>query len=168
MYKKLALLGLLAVAGCKTSAGTDAPLANNAKVYNIYEGAPDWVQQGSGAFSGDRGKGFYGVGLVSHPVSQGVLDWTFVLAVMASPLATRACVDAFGTTDFRPDLPSFTMPTLIIHGTSDATVPIDAAGRAAARGIRQARLIEYDGEPHGLFATAPDRLSADLLTFLRT
>lgn len=66
MYKKLALMGLLAVAGCKTSsAGTDAPLANNAKVYNIYEGAPDWVQQGSGAFSGDRGKGFYGVGSAS-------------------------------------------------------------------------------------------------------
>ena len=112
-------------------------------------------------------KMFYGVGLVSHPVSQGVLDWTFVLAIMASPLATRACVDAFGTTDFRPDLASFTMPTLVVHGTSDKTVPIDAAGRAAARGIAQSTLLEYDGEPHGLFATAPDRLNNDLIEFLR-
>lgn len=114
-------------------------------------------------------KGFYGVGVISHPVSQGVLDWSFQLAVMASPLATLACVDAFATTDFRPDLPAFAgVPTLIVHGTSDATVPIDTAGRAAAKGIPHAKFIEYDGEPHGLFATAPDRLNADLIDFLKS
>lgn len=110
---------------------------------------------------------FYGVGWVSKPVSKGVLDWSFQLAVMASPIATIACVDAFGKTDFRPDLPAFTMPTLVIHGTSDKTVPIDASGRAAAAGIAGAQFIEYEGEPHGLFATVPDRLNADLLGFLR-
>jgi len=77
-------------------------------------------------------------------------------------------VDAFGKTDFRPDLASFTVPTLIIHGTSDVTVPIDASARAAAAGIRQSRLIEYDGAPHGLFATHKDRLTQDLLEFLRS
>jgi non-heme chloroperoxidase len=87
---------------------------------------------------------------------------------MASPLATLACVDAFGTTYFRPDLPAFAgVPTLIVHGTSDATVPIDTAGRAAAKGIPHATFIEYDGEPHGLFATAPDRLNQDLIAFLK-
>jgi len=111
-------------------------------------------------------KQFYGVGLISKPVSQAFLDWTFVLALMASPKATIDCVDAFGTTDFRPDLRSFTMPTLIIHGTADATVPIAPSGRAAARGIPGAEFIEYDGEPHGLFATAPERLNADLIRFI--
>jgi non-heme chloroperoxidase len=111
-------------------------------------------------------KQFYGVGWVTSPVSEGVLDWTFVLALMASPKATIDCIDAFGRTDFRPDLASFTMPTLIIHGTADKTVPIDATGRAAAKAIRGAKLIEYDGEPHGLFATAPDRLNADLISFI--
>lgn len=111
-------------------------------------------------------KTFYGVGLVSKPVSSALLDWTFILAVMASPKATIDCVDAFGSTDFRPDLAAFDIPTLIIHGTSDKTVPIDPTGRAAAAGIAGATLIEYDGEPHGLFATAPDRLNSDLLTFL--
>lgn len=119
------------------------------------------------AFLGTFAKGFYGVGLVSSPVSKELLDWTFQLAVMASPKATIDCIDAFGHTDFRPDLASFTVPTLIIHGTSDKTVPIDPTGRAAARGIPHATYIEYDGEPHGLFATAPDRLNADLLDFLR-
>jgi non-heme chloroperoxidase len=111
---------------------------------------------------------FYGVGFVSKPVSQELLDWNFILAIMASPKATIDCVDAFGRTDFRPDFSAFTIPTLIIHGTADKTVPIDPSARAAARGISGARLIEYEGEPHGLFATAPDRLNADLLEFLRS
>lgn len=111
-------------------------------------------------------KTFYGIGLVSRPVSQALLDWTFVLALMASPKGTIDCVDAFGTTDFRPDLAAFTIPTLIIHGTADKTVPIDPSGRAAAKAIPHASLIEYEGEPHGLFATAPERLNEDLLAFL--
>jgi len=46
-------------------------------------------------------------------------------------------------------------------------VPIDAAGRAAARGIAQSQLIEYEGAPHGLFATEKERLTRDLLNFIR-
>lgn len=111
-------------------------------------------------------KTFYGVGLVSKPVSSALMDWTFMLAIMASPKAMIDCVDAFGRTDFRPDLKAFDVPTLVIHGTSDETVPIDAAGRAAAAGIAGAQFIEYEGEPHGLFATAPERLNNDLLAFL--
>ena len=109
---------------------------------------------------------FYGVGMVSSPVSDALLDWTFTLAVMASPHATISCVDAFGKTDFRDDLASFTIPTLVIHGTSDKTVPIEPTGRAAAKGIPGARLLEYGGEPHGLFATAPDNLNHDLIAFI--
>ena len=64
-----------------------------------------------------------------------------------------------------PISPAFRVPTLVVHGTSDQTVPIDAAGRAAAKGIADAQLVEYDGAPHGLFATESDRLTKDLLTF---
>ena len=109
---------------------------------------------------------FFGVGYVTSPVSQAVVDYSTNLALMASLKATLACVDAFGKTDFRPDLPAFRVPTLIIHGTGDNTVPIDASGRAAARGIAGSQLVEYDGEPHGLNVTASDRLTRDLLTFL--
>jgi non-heme chloroperoxidase len=99
-------------------------------------------------------------------VSEALLQWTFVLAIMASPLATIRCVDAFAKTDFRKDLAAFTIPTLIVHGTSDKTVPIDVSGRAAAKAIKGAKMLEYDGEPHGLFATVPDRLSVDLKEFI--
>jgi non-heme chloroperoxidase len=133
---------------------------------SVFEDMRQQVRKDRFAFLQTFGKQFYGVGLVSHPVSQALLDWTFILAVMASPKATIDCIDAFGRTDFRPDLAAFTVPTLVIHGTSDATVPIAVSGRAAAKAIPGATLLEYDSEPHGLFATAADRLTSDLLTFL--
>lgn len=110
--------------------------------------------------------GFYGVGYISSPVSDDVLDHSTGLALQAGLKPTLACLDAFAYTDFRPDLPAFQVPTLIVHGTSDATVPIDASGRAAAKGIASSQLVEYDGAPHGLNVTEQDRLSNDLLTFL--
>jgi non-heme chloroperoxidase len=133
----------------------------------IFEGIKANVRADRFDFLQTFAKQFYGMGMVSRPVSQGVLDWSFLLACMASPVATIHCVDAFARTDFRPDLKSFTMPTLIIHGTGDKIVPIAASARAAAAAITGAHLIEYDGEPHGLFATVPDRLNEDLIAFLR-
>jgi pimeloyl-ACP methyl ester carboxylesterase len=109
---------------------------------------------------------FYGVGVISHPVSDDVLQYTTNLALMAGLKPTLACLDAFAYTDFRPDLAAFRVPTLIVHGTSDKTVPIDASARAASAGIAGSQLVEYDGAPHGLNVTHQDRLSADLLTFL--
>jgi non-heme chloroperoxidase len=109
---------------------------------------------------------FYGRTALHHTVSEGVLDWTFGMAVQASLKATIDDVTAFSATDFRTEMATIQTPTLVIHGTSDATVPIDAAGRASARLLPNATLIEYDGEPHGLFMTAGDRLNSDLLNFL--
>lgn len=111
---------------------------------------------------------FYGVGWITSPVSQEILDASLMMAMQAGLKPTLACVDAFAKTDFRPELAAFSVPTLIVHGTSDKTVPIDPTGRAAAAGIAQAQLIEYDGAPHGLTVTEKDRLTKDLLAFLAT
>lgn len=109
---------------------------------------------------------FYGVGLLSHPVSEEELQWAWGQAMQASQYATLQCAAAFAYTDFRPDLPHFIVPTLVIHGTSDATVPIEATGREVARSVPSADLVEYEGEPHGLFATQTERLGQDIVTFL--
>ena len=112
-------------------------------------------------------KDFYGVGLLSHPVSDELREWSRNTAMKASLKATLDCAAAFATTDFRPDLAAFNVPTLIIHGTDDQTVPIDASGRAAAKGIAQSTLLEYEGAPHGLFATHKEKFTEDLLSFLK-
>ncbi len=112
-------------------------------------------------------KDFFGVGFVSQPVSDAVLMNAWRQAMMAGLRPTLAAAQAFATTDFRPDLKSFDgVPTLVIHGTSDKTVPIDATSRVVADQVPGATLIEYDGSAHGLFETDKQRLAQDLLDFL--
>ena len=111
-------------------------------------------------------KDFYGVGALSSPVSDEVLMNSWRQTMMAGLHPTLAAAKAFATTDFRPDLASFKSPTLIIHGTDDKTVPIDTTGRESAKAIPGARLIEYDGSAHGLFAIDKERLIKDLVEFL--
>jgi len=109
---------------------------------------------------------FYGVGPLTHPTSDAQVDASRTTAMQASLKATLACAESFATTDFRPDMSAFTVPTLIIHGTEDKTVPIDAAARAALRAIPSARLIEYSGAPHGILATHKALVTKDILDFL--
>jgi non-heme chloroperoxidase len=112
-------------------------------------------------------KDFYGVGMISQTVSEEVIQWSRTISMQASLRATLACQKSFSTTDFRPDLRAFKVPTLIVHGTDDKIVPIDASARAAASGIPGSTLIEYEDGPHGLFASHKARLSRDLIDFLR-
>ncbi len=112
------------------------------------------------------GKTFFGAGLLNFTVTAEILAWAQTIALMASPKATIDCVRAFSETDFRTDMASFTVPTLIIHGDADATVPIDISGRSAARMIKGASLKEYAGAPHGLFFTHKEQLTNDILLFL--
>jgi pimeloyl-ACP methyl ester carboxylesterase len=111
-------------------------------------------------------KEFYGVGLLSHPVGDEELQWAWNTAMQSGQYAAIQSAAAFAYTDFRSDLPHFTVPTLVIHGTADATVPIEATGRAVAAQVPSADLVEYEGEPHGLFATQTQRLCNDLVAFL--
>lgn len=98
------------------------------------------------------------------PVSAAQMQWVVGLALQASPLATLACLRAFGQVDFRSALDVFTMPTLVIHGDADTSQPITVA-RTVAAAIPGSRLIEYAGAPHGLFLTERQRLAADLVRF---
>ena len=113
------------------------------------------------------GETFFGVGMLTSPVSDEMLDWAQVHALKASPKATIDCVRAFSETDFRADLPKLTVPTLVIHGDDDQTVPIDISGREAVKLVPGAQLKEYEGAPHGLFITHKEMLNADLVAFLR-
>ena len=109
---------------------------------------------------------FFGVDTAQYPVSDELVAWARSVSMQASLKATLDCQKSFSSTDFRNDLAAFKVPTLIIHGTEDKTVPIDASSRAAAKGIKDSTLVEYDGAPHGLFATHKRRLTADLIDFL--
>jgi non-heme chloroperoxidase len=126
----------------------------------------DGLAQDRPHFLANFAQSFYGNHLLKSAVSNEILTWTSFMAFAASPLATQESVWSFGKTDFRPDLKSFTIPTLIIHGTADVTVPMKTAGAAAAKGIPNAIFKPYEGAPHGLFVTHKEQLTQDLLEFL--
>ena len=134
---------------------------------SAFDAMAQGITEDRAKFFGGFFKDFFGMGVLSHPVSDELLQWARAVSMQAGLKATLACAKSFASTDFRPDMAAFRVPTLIIHGTDDKTVPIDAAGRAAAKGIAGSLLIEYEGAPHGLFATHKARLTKDLLTFLR-
>ena len=134
---------------------------------SVFDGIVQGIRNDRPAFFAAFGKSFYGAGLLSSPVSGAFLDWTTQLAMQASPKATLDCVRAWSETDFRLDLTTFMVPTLVIHGDSDATVPVEKSGALAAKLVRGAELKIYKGAPHGLTYTDRDKLNADLAAFAR-
>jgi non-heme chloroperoxidase len=110
---------------------------------------------------------FYGDGWITRTVPQEEKDWAWMTTMQAAKWAVLGAAKAFATTDFRPDLPRFRVPTLVIHGTADKTVPIDATARVVAATVPGARLVEYDGSAHGVFAADTQRLASDLTAFFQ-
>ena len=84
----------------------------------------------------------------------------------ASKVAALACMTAFGSTDFREDLPKVDVPTLIIHGDSDGTVPFEGSGQRTHEAIAGSRLHLIAGGPHGINVSHADEFNRVLLDFL--
>jgi pimeloyl-ACP methyl ester carboxylesterase len=104
------------------------------------------------------------IGRNAEPI---LVDWAMSIALQAAPQAQIGCLRAFSETDFRPDLKAVTVPAMILYGTADSPIiPINA--RRTHEGIAGSRLEIYDGAPHALFLTEPDRFNRDLLAFARS
>ncbi|GAA5195445.1 bromoperoxidase [Rugosimonospora acidiphila] len=68
--------------------------------------------------------------------------------------------------DFRADIKKIDVPALILHGTADNILPIDATARPFHQALPQAEYVEIDGAPHGLLWTHADEVNKALLAFL--
>jgi len=88
------------------------------------------------------------------------------LCKQASKAAALQAMQAFGTTDFRDDLPHVTIPTLVIHGDSDGIVPFEGSGQRTHEAIPQSHLHVIAGGPHGVNVSHADEFNAELLKFL--
>lgn len=135
--------------------------------HKVFDEMTENLKKDRAAFLKDFSRQFYGVSLLSNPVSQAHLDGDFIRTYEASHKATLDCADSFATTDFRDDLKKINVPTLIIHGSGDDVVPIEVSGDRTAKAIPHAEYLIYDGAPHGLFVTEKDRLSDDLTAFVK-
>jgi len=133
---------------------------------SVFDGMVDGLKKDRPAFLAPFGKAFFGAGLLNFSVSSELLQWSWGLALQGSPKATLDCVHAFSETDFRSDCQAVKVPTLIIHGDADQTVPVKASSERAATMIAGAELIVYKGAPHALVLTEADRFNADVLRFI--
>jgi non-heme chloroperoxidase len=87
----------------------------------------------------------------------------------ASKASAHASVVAQPTwlTDFRSDIPKIDVPALIVHGTADNILPIDATGRRFKEALPAADYMEIEGAPHGMLWTHAQEINEALLAFLK-
>jgi non-heme chloroperoxidase len=111
---------------------------------------------------------FYGFNRPGAKVSQGLIDNWWRQGMSGGAKAHYDCIAAFSETDFTDDLQAITVPVLILHGEDDQVVPIQNSAHKAIRLLRDGILKTYPGLSHGLFATHPDLINADLLAFARS
>ncbi|MBD8063543.1 alpha/beta fold hydrolase [Oceanitalea stevensii] len=101
-------------------------------------------------------------------ISQDAVTGSWNVAVSSAPMAAYAVVPSW-IEDFRSDVEAVRasgLPTLILHGTADNILPVDATARRFRQLLPEAQYVEVDGAPHGLLWTHADEVNAALRTFL--
>ena len=117
------------------------------------------------AFLEEFSKNFFSAG-GQLKVSESQRVYARNIAAFASPKGTLDCIGAFGRTDFRGDLAKVKVPTLVIHGDSDAIVPFEVSGARTHKAIAGSRLSLIKGAPHGCNASHAAEFNKSLLDFL--
>jgi non-heme chloroperoxidase len=99
-------------------------------------------------------------------VSEDQRQEAIALCHQSDQTAALGCMEAFGTTDFRDDLAKVTVPTLVIHGDGDATVPFEGSGQRTHEAIPGSELVVVEGAPHGFNVSHAEQFNRALLDFL--
>jgi len=109
---------------------------------------------------------FYGFNRHGAEVSEGLIRNWWRQGMMGGAKAHYDCITAFSETDFTEYLQAASLPVLLMHGEDDQVVPIAASAHEAIKLLPNGTLKTYAGLSHGLFATHPDLINADLLAFI--
>jgi pimeloyl-ACP methyl ester carboxylesterase len=110
--------------------------------------------------------GFFGA--PKNNVSSQAMDWWTRMMVDRCSLKVMLDLHKLMTeADFRAELRTLTLPTLIVHGDSDTSAKLELTGRRTQQLIPNSELTVYAGAAHGLPFTHTEQLQADLLAFAR-
>jgi non-heme chloroperoxidase len=110
--------------------------------------------------------GFFAAGKKTDLVGEPFRVYSRDIAAFASAKGTLDCIGAFARTDFRGDLAAVDVPTLVIHGDSDGTVPFEVSGKRSHEAIAGSELVLIKGGPHGVNATHAEEFNRALLGFI--
>ncbi len=100
-------------------------------------------------------------------ISEAAVRGAWQVAAGSAPVAAYAVVPTW-LTDFRADVAKVDVPALILHGTADRILPIDATARPFHALLPEATYVEVEGAPHGLLWTHADEVNEALLAFVRS
>jgi non-heme chloroperoxidase len=125
------------------------------------------VQADRSQFWKDLSLPFYGYNRPDAKVSAGVRESFWLQSMMAGFPASYFCIKAFSETDLTEDLKKIDVPTLILHGADDQIVPIADSALLSAKIVKNAKLVVYEGAPHGMCTTLKDRVNEELLAFFK-
>jgi non-heme chloroperoxidase len=110
---------------------------------------------------------FYGFNRPEARVSEGLIDNWWRQGMMCGFKPAYDCIKAFSETDFTEDLKKFDVLTLIMHGSDDQIVPIEASAKLSAKLVPNATLKVFEGLDHGMCTTHHEEVNAELLKFFR-
>jgi non-heme chloroperoxidase len=133
---------------------------------SVFDGFIETIKQDRYAWFKSFFDNFYNVDkLHGTRISDEAWNASFEVAAGSSAYATLACVSTW-LTDFRADLPKIDVPLLVLQGTEDRILPIDATGRRLPDLVSDIRFIEVEGGPHNIGWTHADELNKAFLDFL--
>jgi non-heme chloroperoxidase len=134
---------------------------------SVFDGIKAAVRADRYAYFKDFFDNFYNTDMyLGTRISEQALQASFNVAAGMSATASLVCVDSW-LTDFRADLPKNDVPTLLVHGTADRILPIDATSRRLPGLIKDLTFIEVPDGPHNIGWTFPEEVNRALLDFLR-
>jgi non-heme chloroperoxidase len=134
---------------------------------SVFDGFMDMIKKDRYAWFKFFFDNFYNVDkLRGTRISDEAWNASFQVAAGSSAYATLACVPTW-MTDFRADLPKIDVPLLVVQGTEDRILPIDATGRRLPDLVKDIRFIEVEGGPHNIGWTHPDEVNSALMDFLK-
>jgi non-heme chloroperoxidase len=134
---------------------------------SVFDGIRDGVWNDRSQFYRDLTMPFYGYNREGARVSEGVRESFWLQGMLGGLKGQYDCIREFSEVDYGPDLDKIDVPVLLIHGTDDQIVPIDASAHQGVKRLKNGTLKEYPGAPHGLVTTEQDKFNADLLAFAR-
>jgi pimeloyl-ACP methyl ester carboxylesterase len=94
-------------------------------------------------------------------------QWMVSMLLECSLPVALATSNAFTEIDFRPEVAAISVPTLVVHGTADASAPLEITGRPTAALIPGGKLTVLPGAPHGLFLTHDREVNQAIVEFAR-
>lgn len=103
----------------------------------------------------------------ARDTTQQMKQWSAAMALQTTVLAAVALDRAIANADFREELKAISIPCLVIHGDKDIFTPLDLCGRQTADCIPGSQLLVYEGASHGFPLTHIERLTSDLVKFIR-